>query len=186
MSILDHARGKVLDPLSKSRLPRPPVCRCPPAQKGRLGGCRPVLRWADHDTLEAACSTCQRRLERGTHRRRDQTHLLGLVQLWQNDPSQVDLDGLREEPVLLVGERPPAPEPPAPPRPQRRRRSRAYRAFEGVGAMSPEECRRMDEMASAPDLDDLLEEPDWDPIALEPDRDAMALEPSWADLSGKP
>jgi hypothetical protein len=87
--------------------PAPQACRCPPAQVGRLGGCKPALRWLDHDTLGAYCACCQRALVAGVNRRRDQVHLIGLSLLPIADLDLLDLI----EWGVLQGDRPEPPQP---------------------------------------------------------------------------
>jgi len=111
-SLLDAPTG--VDPtswasdnlLTKPRsTPAPPACCCPPPSPHRLGGCRPVLVLKE-STLTPICATCQRALLPGRHRRRDQSHVLGLAAL---GVESLDLEDLREAGLLVTGDSPPAP-----------------------------------------------------------------------------
>ena len=108
-NLLDCPRG--IDPqswvgdslLTKAKAPSlPPACHCPPPQPNRVGGCRPGLRWVDHDHLTAYCCTCDKALLRGRHKRRDQVHMLGLAEL---RPDNLDLEDLVDA-GWLTGDRP--------------------------------------------------------------------------------
>ena len=113
-NLLDCPRG--IDPqswvgdslLTKAKAPSlPPACHCPPPQPNRVGGCRPILRWTGPDELEAACATCNKALQRGRHKRRDQVHMLGLAELRPDNLYLEDLvdagwlTGDRPEPIAL-------------------------------------------------------------------------------------
>ena len=95
----------VLTPLKKAA--DPPACCCPPPSPHRLGGCRPVLVLKE-STLTPICATCQKGLIPGRHRRRDQSHVLGLAAL---GAERLDLEDLREVGLLVTGDSPPAPTP---------------------------------------------------------------------------
>jgi hypothetical protein len=73
------------------KAPIGPRCCCPPAQRGRLGGCRPALV-ADGDRLKPICRTCLKALVSGEHRRRDQTHVIGLAELPMDHVDLADLE----------------------------------------------------------------------------------------------
>lgn len=75
-----------------------PVCGCPPPQANRLGGCRPGLKRVG-DQLEPICQTCLKPLVSGIHRRRDQTHVIGLANL---PPDHLDLEDLVAAGLLLT------------------------------------------------------------------------------------
>ena len=64
----------------------PPICNCPPAQAGRLGGMSPVI---DRDNAKVVCKCCQREIGPGC-RRRHVVHLRGLLALDQKNPQNVD------------------------------------------------------------------------------------------------
>jgi len=94
----DRWNGRILDPrpgeehldqltvVERALLPRSkrvkpePLCCCPPPQHNRLGGCRPGLKRVG-DQLEPICFNCQRPLLKGRHKRRQQTHVIGLAEL---------------------------------------------------------------------------------------------------------
>ena len=71
-------------------------CCCPPPQRNRLGGCQPALTWADeaHTALKPICITCMKPLVSGTHRRRDQTHVIGLSKMRLDHVDLRDLKAL--------------------------------------------------------------------------------------------
>lgn len=111
----DRRSGRILDPLpgeehldqmpilqramlprSKRVAPLGPVCGCPPPMPHHLGGCRPGLIRVEGG-LAAICQTCRKPLVRGVHRRRDQVHVLGLVEL---GPDQLDLEDLVDAGLL--------------------------------------------------------------------------------------
>ena len=95
-----YLRGNILDPLpgeehlvglnvleyalltpQQRRPPIGPICNCPVPDPHRRGGQRPMLRWADHQSLMAYCGTCQKRLDVAQHIRRAAQHVLGLTRL---------------------------------------------------------------------------------------------------------
>lgn len=87
--------------LTTAAAPKPPeLCRCPPAQANRLGGCRPALRWVDSNKLEPSlvpvCGTCLRQLVKGVNKRRDQLWVMGLAELYETNPENVDLDSVSD------------------------------------------------------------------------------------------
>ena len=88
--------------------PLPPACHCPPAQANRLGGCRPMLRWAGHDQLQPFCLICGKALVAGVNRRRDQVRMIALAMM---EPGHLDIPDLVYA-GWLVGDRPAPPEPP--------------------------------------------------------------------------
>ena len=105
-TILDAAMAnkgwdKVTDPhslLVKMPEPKqPPICHCPPAEKGRLGGMTPRM---DLETMECRCNTC-RKVIGPACRRREVVHLRGLLKLLETHPEMVDLDDCREAGFLL-------------------------------------------------------------------------------------
>ena len=69
-------------------------CCCPPQQQNRLGGCQPALTWADdaHTALKPFCITCMKPLVSGHHRRRDQTHVIGLSKMRLDHIDMADLE----------------------------------------------------------------------------------------------
>ena len=77
-----------------------PICCCPSPQRNRLGGCRPGLAWTDsrHTAFKPICRTCLHPLIPGYHRRRDQTHVIGLSKL---DLDHVDIADLEAMGILL-------------------------------------------------------------------------------------
>lgn len=76
---------------------QPPICHCQPPVVGRLGGMTPKL---DLETMECRCNTCLKVIGPSC-RRREVTHLRGLLKLLQNHPEMVDLDDCREAGFLL-------------------------------------------------------------------------------------
>ena len=95
-SIIEYA----MRPRSK-RVEEPgPICCCPSPQQNRLGGCRPGLAWTDssHTAIKPICRTCLKPLVAGYHRRRDQTHVIGLSKL---DLDHVDIADLEAMGILL-------------------------------------------------------------------------------------
>lgn len=99
--ILDWAtrpRSKRVDPIG-------PVCCCPPAERNRLGGCRPGLKRVEQE-LKPVCFNCWRPLVSGIHRRRDQVHVIGLAKL---PPDHLDLDDLVDAGLLQPLDRHPSP-----------------------------------------------------------------------------
>jgi len=85
-------------PASKRVAAVGPVCCCPPPQANRLGGCRPGLKRVG-DQLEPICQICLKPLVSGIHRRRDQTHVIGLSKL---PADHLDLDDLVAAGLLLT------------------------------------------------------------------------------------
>lgn len=107
-----NPRGMILDPLpgqehlegltvlergvlprSKRVKPVGPACCCRPAERNRLGGCRPALI-ADGEQLKPICRTCLRPLVQGVHRRREQTHVIGLSRLPMDHLDLADLEAI--------------------------------------------------------------------------------------------
>lgn len=150
-TLLDgQPKGMILDPIQKPAIG--PVCCCPKPQKGRLGGCRPALRWASHDRLEACCAVCLKPLRRGLHRGRLQLWALGLVALFERDPSCVDLEDLQAHGDIVGGPRPEPPEVLTAGRGKRR----APRL--GGAALSDAELADLRQLAEDDGLDALLKE----------------------------
>lgn len=115
-----HLRGNILDPLpgqehlegltilqlgvwtSEQRKPKPdPACRCMP------NICRPALM-ADGDRLLPVCRVCRQALISGVHRRREQTHVIGLAELPMDhlDLAELEEVGLLMESPLKAGQGP--------------------------------------------------------------------------------
>ena len=66
LNVLEYA---LLTPKQR-QAPIGPICSCPVPDPHRLGGQRPMLRWAEHDRLTAACGTCMKPIKQGIHKRR--------------------------------------------------------------------------------------------------------------------
>ena len=75
----------------------PPICHCPPAEKGRWGGMSPVI---DRDAGKVVCRTCQQEIRPGC-RRRQVVHLRGLIALDQKNPANVDWQDIEAAGWLL-------------------------------------------------------------------------------------
>lgn len=75
-----------------------PVCHCPPSQSNQVGGCQPKLLQVGVDGLKAICATCLKPLNKSVHRRRDQSHVLGLADL---PIENLDFDDLRDAGLLI-------------------------------------------------------------------------------------
>ena len=92
----DTDPGHLCQPLRAK--PAPPICNCPPPEKGRLGGMDPRM---DLETMECRCATCLKVIGPGC-RRRQVTHLRGLLKLLETHPGMVDLDDCREAGFLFA------------------------------------------------------------------------------------
>ena len=103
LTVLQYA---LLTPQQR-RPPIGPICFCPVPDPHRLGGQRPMLRWAEHDRLTAACGTCLKPIKQGIHKRRSAVHVLGLAEL---PIDALDLADLADAGLLL--DHPPRPAPP--------------------------------------------------------------------------
>ena len=100
-AMADKGWDQVQDPgslLIKMPEPKaPPICHCPPPQKGQLGGMTPKM---DLEAMECRCSVCLKVIGPSC-RRREVTHLRGLLKLLQTNPSMVDLDDCRAAGFVL-------------------------------------------------------------------------------------
>ena len=103
LNVLEYA---LLTPKQRQP-PIGPICSCPVPDPHRLGGQRPMLRWAAHDQLEPACGTCLKPIKQGIHKRRMAVHVLGLAEL---PIDALELADLADAGLLL--EHPPRPVPP--------------------------------------------------------------------------
>ena len=84
-----------------------PVCHCPGTSSSTyLGGCKPSLRWADSQSLEAFCAHCFKPLSQKVHKRRQQSWVLGLASTYNKRPGQIDLDSISD--LFVTGGSPPA------------------------------------------------------------------------------
>ena len=81
--------GNIAMPMAQPKAP--PICNCPPAEKGRLGGMSPVI---DRDNAKVICKCCLREIGPGC-RRRHVMHLRGLLALSEKQPSNVDWDDIQ-------------------------------------------------------------------------------------------
>ena len=164
-----HLRGNILDPLPgqehlegltllerasltprQRQAPIGPNCCCPPPEAGRLGGQRPMLRWASAEALQAYCGTCKRTLDSAHHRRRAGQHVMGLAKLPFDHLDPADLvdaglmrpEHLEPSAVDVTGIADDMP-------PTRRRRSMA------AAVLSDEEAEQLQRMAQPIDLEAL-------------------------------
>ena len=74
-----------------------PICHCPVPQKNRLGGMRPRM---DLKSMQCRCAVCLKVIGPGC-KRREVTHLRGLLKLLQTYPEMVDLEDCRKAGFLL-------------------------------------------------------------------------------------
>ena len=79
-----------------------PICHCRVPEKGRLGGMTPKM---DLSTMQCRCAVCLKVIGPSC-KRREVTHLKGLLKLLQTHPGMVDLDDCRE--AGFIFERPAA------------------------------------------------------------------------------
>jgi hypothetical protein len=142
-NILDGAGpGNILDPLPKPKLE--PACTCRPPEKDRLGGQHPMLRWKDHQTLEAWCCTCGKNLIGGVNRNRAAVHALGLARM---PLGHMDLDDLVAAGLMLPEHR----EPPVDPWVEARQHPRVQMAM-AAAALDPEDLAALQALAEPEDL----------------------------------
>ena len=99
-SILDGINPE-LDPgnisLPMRKAPQPPICHCPPKEKGRLGGMEPVI---DREAATVVCKGCRKSIGPGC-KRRHVVNLRGLIALDQKHPENVDWDDIEAAGWLL-------------------------------------------------------------------------------------
>ena len=74
-----------------------PICHCRIPEKGRLGGMRPKM---DLDTMQCRCAVCLKVIGPSC-KRREVTHLRGLLKLLQTNPEMVDLVDCKKAGFLL-------------------------------------------------------------------------------------
>ena len=86
--------GSICLPYPKKR---EPICHCPVPQKNRLGGMRPRM---DLKSMQCRCAVCMKVIGPGC-KRREVTHLRGLLKLLQTNPEMVDLEDCRAAGFLL-------------------------------------------------------------------------------------
>ncbi len=87
--------GNISRPMAQPKAP--PICHCAPPQKGQLGGMTPKM---DLETMECRCAVCLKVIGPSC-RRREVTHLRGLLKLLESNPSMVDLDDCRAAGFVL-------------------------------------------------------------------------------------
>ena len=147
LNVLEYA---LLTPKQRQP-PIGPICSCPVPDPHRLGGQRPMLRWAAHDQLEPACGTCLKPIKQGIHKRRMAVHVLGLAEL---PIDALDLADLADAGLLL--EYPPRPEAPVPAAPAPDPLLPDTADADAVGdAWEPGVAEALRLLAEPPDLSDL-------------------------------
>ena len=78
--------GSLLKPMGQPKAE--PICHCLLPQKNQLGGMKPKM---DLEAMEVRCGTCLKVIGPSC-RRREVTHLRGLLKLKETHPEMVDLD----------------------------------------------------------------------------------------------